>query len=101
MPSKPPKRPHKMPPKRGNKSILAHLAPYEMPKPSGKYGYNVGDILLIMRDLSITPGKWVRAFGVNTVAIDDKGHYNYYPCDVHTALYKITKGKVGKDYGWD
>jgi hypothetical protein len=87
-------------PKRVGISKLKHLAPYELPKPSGKYGYNVGDILLICRDLSITPSQWAKAFGVNTVAVVD-GQYQYYPCDVHTALYKITKGKVGKDYGWD
>jgi hypothetical protein len=91
---------HKMHPKRGKKAKLAHLAPYKLPKPSGKYGYNVGDILLIMRDLGITHGQWARAFGTNTITVED-GFYYYYPCDVETAVYKITKGKLGKDYGWD
>jgi hypothetical protein len=86
--------------KRGSKAKLAHLAPYEMPKPSSRYGYNVGDVLLIMKDLGITHKQWAKAFGVNTCTVVD-GFYYYYPCDVETAVYKITKGKCGKDYGWD
>jgi len=86
--------------KRCSKAKLAHLAPYEMPKPSSRHGYNASDVLLICRDLSITPSQWARNFGVNTCTVVD-GFYYYYPCDVETAVYKITKGKCGKDYGWD
>ena len=103
MPSNPkihPKRPLKTHPKRGKRAVKAVYAPYQMPEPDGKYGHTTGNIRMICKDLSISAGDFDKAFGVNTVAIDN-GKYNYYDCDVRTALFKLTKGKVGKDYGWD
>ena len=88
-------------PKRGNKSILAHLAPYEMPKPSGKYGYTGRQIDNICRKLSIDIATFWNAFGVNTVAVDNKGDRNYYRCDIERTLFNVTKGKEGKYHEWD
>jgi hypothetical protein len=73
----------------------------KLPKPYGKYGYTERQINNICRKLCIEIETFWKAFGRNTVTFDSMGRCNFYPCDVQTALFKLTKGKIGKNNGWD
>ena len=74
---------------------------FVFPRPDREYGHSPNQVLTILRELNLDPKKWEKAFGVNTIAIDNAGVYNYYDCDVKSAIYKMTKGKIGSYHGWD
>jgi hypothetical protein len=80
---------------------MKNKSKFKFPKPDRKYGHSPNQVIFILDELGLDHKKWNKAFGVNTIAIDDDGVYNYYDCDVKTAIYKMTKGMVVKDYGWD
>jgi hypothetical protein len=101
MPSKHPKRPLKMHPKRGKRAVKAVYEPFKMPKPDRKYGHSYGNIMMICKDVGISLKTFCRNFGRNTVTVDENGVYNYYTCDIERALFNATKGRIGVKHEWD
>jgi hypothetical protein len=71
-----------------------------LPTPEHLYGYTKKQILQICRERKIHPKKFWSAFGVNTVALDDKLGTIYYPVDVKKALYELGH-KDGEYSDWD
>lgn len=70
-----------------------------LPKPKSKYGYSKAEIVEICKERGIKLGNFWKAFGVNTVAIENNEN-RYYTCDVERALYKL-QCKDGKNHPWD
>jgi hypothetical protein len=76
-------------------------ASFKMPKPDLKYGHSAGQIQKMLDVLGINTDDFYSEFGVNTVAVDEKGNTCFYGCDIERALHSLTKGKVGAFHGWD
>jgi len=72
-----------------------------LPKPTHKYGYPLKQIKEILEELGIDEKEFNKAFGVNTVGVDEKtDEHILYPCDVERALWKLGS-RYGKWYPWD
>jgi len=71
-----------------------------LPKPEHLMGYTKRQVLQICQERKIHPKKFWSAFGVNTVAIDDKLGVIYYPVDVKKVLYELGD-KDGEYSAWD
>jgi len=87
--------------KKGSKAKKDVYASFKMPKPDGKHGHTSVQIYGILKELRIPRKRFWDAFGVNTVAIDEFGTYNYYTCDIERALFNATKGRIGVKHDWD
>lgn len=71
-----------------------------LPALTHRLGYSKAEVLKICRDHKVHHATFWKAWGVNTVAIDETGQTRYYPCDIERALYQLKK-KDGVNHVWD
>jgi hypothetical protein len=70
-----------------------------LPKSKSRLGYSEKEIQAICKARKISMSKFWKAFGVNTVSVEN-GESRYYRCDVERALYELNCND-GVYHAWD